>query len=232
MEFEPKVDFESDYEEEEDPQRWHQRRQLEPNDMRLYLIRRTVLQMLRDRGYQVGDMEIAMSREDFRQKFGSNIKRTELETVRPKIANPTDQIFVFFPEEVKVGVSVIKRYAEIMKEHKVKLAILVLQQKLTLYGRQSISEMSGKYRIEVFQETELLVNIKDSVLVPEHHILTDDEKKTIMASFNASSAQMPRLLEDDPVARYFGLKKGQMVKIVRRGQNAADSDSVSYRLLV
>ncbi|CAM6125902.1 unnamed protein product [Calypogeia fissa] len=232
MEFEPKVDFESDYEEEEDPQRWHQRRQLEPNDLRLYLIRRTVLQMLRDRGYQVGDMEIAMSREDFWQKFGNNIKRPELETVRPKIANPTDQIFVFFPEEAKVGVTVIKRYAEIMKEHKVKLAILVLQRKLTLYGRQSISEMSGKYRIEVFQEAELLVNIKDSVLVPEHHVLTDDEKKTIMASFNASSAQMPRLLEDDPVARYFGLKKGQMVKIVRRGQNAADSDSVSYRLLV
>lgn len=61
------------------------------------------------------------------------------------------QISVFFPDEFKVGVAVIKRYAETMKENKVKAAILVLQRKLTMYGRQSISETSTKYRMEVFQ---------------------------------------------------------------------------------
>lgn len=61
------------------------------------------------------------------------------------------QIFIFFPEEAKVGVKTIKTYAERMKAESVTRAILVVQQNLTPFARQCVSEMSSKYHLEVFQ---------------------------------------------------------------------------------
>lgn len=62
-----------------------------------------------------------------------------------------NQIFVFFPEEAKVGVKTIKTYAERMKAESVTRAILIVQQNLTPFARQCVSEMSSKYHLEVFQ---------------------------------------------------------------------------------
>lgn len=91
MEFEPKSEVESEYDEEENPEGLQQKRPLDDEDLRLFLIRRTVLQMLRDRGYLVSDMELAMSREDFRETFGSNVERHQLDTVRELRANPDEK---------------------------------------------------------------------------------------------------------------------------------------------
>lgn len=61
------------------------------------------------------------------------------------------QIFVFFPEEAKVGVKTIKTYVDRMKTENVHRAILVVQQNLTPFARQCVSEMASKYHLEVFQ---------------------------------------------------------------------------------
>lgn len=58
---------------------------------------------------------------------------------------------MFFPEEAKVGVKTIKTYVDRMKTENVHRAILVVQQNLTPFARQCVSEMSSKYHLEVFQ---------------------------------------------------------------------------------
>jgi hypothetical protein len=52
---------------------------------------------------------------------------------------------------LKVGLTVVKKYAQYMKEQKIKHAIFVVQEKPTLFAQTSINEMVGTYRIEVFQ---------------------------------------------------------------------------------
>ncbi|WVZ15629.1 hypothetical protein V8G54_013195 [Vigna mungo] len=166
---------------------------------RLYRIRKTVMQMLRDRGYLVEDFEINMSKHEFKSKYGKHMKREDL--VINKKDNSGDQIYVFFPEEAMVNIETMVTYIRRMMSEKVFRAILVIQTNLTSFARKSISEISYKIHFEVFQvafpftfsdsfsfnhplfhlgrEAELLVNIKEHELVPEHHVLTDTEKKTL-----------------------------------------------------
>lgn len=59
---------------------------------RLYRIRQTVMQMLRDRGYLVVEHELAMSRRDFVRKFGDNFHREDLLISKYKKNDPSDQV--------------------------------------------------------------------------------------------------------------------------------------------
>lgn len=94
--------------------------------------------------------------------------------------DPTEQIFVFFPDEPKVGVKTIKVLAERMRGEGVQRAIMVSQANMTPFAKQCLSEMAPKYYIELFQENELLINITHHQLVPEHRILTREEKQTLL----------------------------------------------------
>ena len=59
------------------------------------------------------------------------------------------QVFVFFPEEEKVGVKTIKTFAERMRNEGVNRAVMVTQVNMTPFARQCLQEMAPKYYIEV-----------------------------------------------------------------------------------
>lgn len=152
--------------------------------------------MLRDRGFLVGDFEINMSKHEFKSKYGEHMKREDLVINKSKKDNSGDQIYVFFPDEPKVGVKTMKTYTNRMNSENVYRAILVTQTNLTPFARTCISEISSKFHLEVFQEAELLVNIKEHELVPEHQVLTDAEKKTLLERYTVKETQVILFLRD------------------------------------
>lgn len=144
--------------------------------------------------------------------------------------DPSDQLFVFFPQETKVGVKTMKVLAERMRNEGVQRAIMVVEQSMTPFARQCLQEMQPRYLLEVFREEELLVNITKHVLVPEHRVLSAEEKKTLLERYKVRDTQLPRIQLADPVARYYGVQRGQVVRIVRPSETAGRY--VTYRLCV
>ena len=198
---------------------------------KLFRIRKTVCKMLNARGYLVAQAELDRDKDSFTEEFGEDPRRDALTLQFDLREDPTQHIFVFFPNEEKVGVKTIKEYAKRMKDEQVNRAIIVVQQSLTPFARQSLLECQAqKFYIEQFQEAELLVNITDHVLVPEHILLSDEQKRVLLDRYKVKETQLPRIQMHDPVARYFGMRRGQVVRIIRPSETAGRY--VTYRLCV
>lgn len=117
-----------------------------------------------------------------------------------------------------------------MKDENVTKAILVVQEGITPFARQALNEMAPRYKIEHFKETELLVDITEHTLVPVHRVLGRDEKAALLKRYRIKDSQLPRMQVSDPIARYYGMTRGQVVKIIRPSETAGRY--VTYRAVM
>merc|ERR1712176_937782 len=149
-----------------------------------------------------------------------------------RVIGQEEKLIVFFPDEghAKVGVKPIRILAEAMEEKDIGKAILVLKMPLTSFAKRAVVEASSKIRIDVFQETELIFNITHHTLVPKHVPLTEAEKAQLLNRYKMKLSQLPRIQQSDPISRYFGLQKDQVVKIIRPSETT--ERYVTYRVVV
>ena len=91
----------------------------------MFRIRRTAARMLQKRGYNVSAEDTDLTELSFEERFGRNPKREELVLLCENDYH--DSIFVFFPEEPKLGVKEAVDYLKKMQDEGVKRAILVVR---------------------------------------------------------------------------------------------------------
>lgn len=102
--------------------------------VRMWRICKTIHQLVHDRGYFVSQAELDLTLSEFVQTFCSNniINDKSLLNFRVhKADDPSDRLFVFFPEETSVGVKSIRTFIEMMNEQGIYRAILIVKQALT-----------------------------------------------------------------------------------------------------
>merc|ERR1719313_1277652 len=183
------------------------------------------------RGYIVSKEDLNQGLEKFMDQDDKEVDKEKLTIFAQGQDDSDNQIFVFFPKEAKVGVKKIKDYAEKMKEADVKSAIIVVRTALTAFAKSALQEVfAPKFLIEQFQEQELLVNITEHNLVPSHEVLSQEEKETLLRRYRVKETQLPRIQHADPIARYYGLQRGEVVRITRPSQTAGRY--VTYRLCI
>ncbi|CAG8893563.1 unnamed protein product [Penicillium egyptiacum] len=218
---------------------------------RLWRTFRTVYELLADRGYEVSDNELLLPLEDFRAKYADPLgypDRTKMKiqarptdtmkmkyTALPSKANPNPQpdcgtIYVdFCPDSSGVGTKQVRAFNHLVDENNFHTGIFITQTPISPSAVRLLSGVPGRI-CEHFQEQDLLVNITRHELVPKHVLLSPEEKAKLLERYRLKESQLPRIQISDPVARYLGLRRGQVVKIIRKSETAGRY--ASYRWVI
>jgi DNA-directed RNA polymerases I, II, and III subunit RPABC1 len=181
------------------------------------IVRVTLMEMLNDRGYTkmalVDDHTVNVS---FSVENESTGKLT----------------LVYFIYDQKVSVKRIKTIKTLIDENpgRYHCLILIYKSTITSFAKQFIITDVNSLFVQAFSEVELSFNITRHCLVPKHEVLNQDEKKQIIRQYRVTSKHFPLMLVSDPVARYYGLLPGAMVRITRPSPTAGTH--VLYRVVV
>ncbi|XYA00149.1 DNA-directed RNA polymerases II 24 kDa polypeptide (RNA polymerase II subunit 5) [Meyerozyma guilliermondii] len=203
---------------------------------RLWRSFKTVKEMVRDRGYYITQEEIDMSLDEFRSKICDSMGLPQRKMMCFQ-ANPTAEALEKFPDmgslwvefcdEASVGIKTMRNFCIHISEKNFSTGIFIYQNSITPSANKLVPTVAPA-SIETFQESDLIVNITHHDLVPKHIKLSIGEKKELLARYRLKESQLPRIQREDPVARYLGLKRGEVVKIIRRSETSGRY--ASYRI--
>ncbi|KAK2626329.1 hypothetical protein QTJ16_004591 [Diplocarpon rosae] len=224
-----------------------QREAGERESARMWRAWRTVHEMVQDRGYELSEEEVKISFEDFKSQYtlgdGSVNRKSMQFSARPS-ANMMKQyltggpdsnsdigtIWVEFLNDTSVGIKQMRTFAQHCSQNNFATGILITSVNITPAALKIIPAVAAETRIECFMDADLLVNITHHELVPKHVMLSKVEKAALLARYRLKDTQLPRIQLNDPVAKYYGLRRGQVVKIIRKSETAGRY--ASYRLCV
>ena len=83
---------------------------------------------------------------------------------------------------------------------------------------------------QAFWEKELMMNIIDHDYVSKHIVLKEEEIKEFIISYQITRDKLPKLEIYDPIVRYYNMKIGDIVRIIRNSPSAGKA--VYYRVVV
>lgn len=172
----------------------------------------TILEMLRDRGEDTGGLE---------KEHISEIIKNDIKPVIEVVINKTKVIY-FTPAKFKWAD--VKKYFEDEKPYAHYILVVC---EITQINLKSIQGLG--LPVEVHLVGRLQFNITKHVLVPKHEVIKDkDEVQRILEMYSLKNKfQLPIILRSDPVARYYGMKNGDLVRITRASETAGQY--VMYR---
>jgi DNA-directed RNA polymerase I, II, and III subunit RPABC1 len=191
----------------------------------VYRVYKTLGEMLVDRNYNIKKSEPPVPFEtdfdtfkDYENIFSSFVVANN--------KNNQDKILVYFCQEPKMSAKNFKSLIAYLEEIKIKHCILIISKSMTDPAKKEQSQITD-YWIELFEQNELIVNFTKSIYSSAHFCLSNEEKQEFLTKNKISESQLPRILCSDPVCRYYGIKRGQIIKIVTEDQG---SKMISYRL--
>ncbi len=198
---------------------------------------KTIGQMLIDRGYSIDIEDILTKAETFIKGDSSSFSHI-VQNKYATLLQPSNIAIIWEPQFV---VKTLRNYEEYMYDNKVNNAILITDTILNIYVKRALKELSNRNnpkhkKITVFFSYELVVNITQHPWVPLHQGLTPEEEETTMSKYRLKKKQFPRISINDPVAKYYGYIRGQIVKITRKEYcpktNRLISIEITYRIVV
>jgi len=191
---------------------------------RLFRCYKTATEMMNDRDYEIDSTRKFTNFESFRRHFivsereGLNFSCVHRETQK--------KCCVYFEHTVK-NLRFLAIHSDVVTQG-AKHAIIIHNQKLP-YTIKHLQAKQTNFRYEFFIERNLTFNITKHVLVPAHIKLTPKEKKALLSFHKLTESKLPRIMRSDPVARYYGLCVGDVVRIIRIDEETKEK-SVSYRV--
>jgi DNA-directed RNA polymerase subunit H (RpoH/RPB5) len=133
-----------------------------------------------------------------------------------------EHICVFIVES-PINVKTVETLISLMNTENLNKGIVVYYHKITPYAKNVI-EASEDVTLELFSERELRFNITNHSYVPKHELVLQTDKCAVQLA--SISSKLPRLLQTDPVVRFYGFQPKDIIRITRK------DNSVAYRTVI
>ena len=192
-----------------------------------FRVRKTSMEMLEDRGFEISDDDKNMNYEDFTNRLEENA----IQLVANNKKNPLKIAYVTFILDSKSCSKKDLVVLKAMMNEKYptnEVTVIIVQDKQTPQIAKELQ--NDEYKLyEIFSMKNLMFNITHHEIVPKHILMSQDEVDMILKQYQTTRAQLPKLLTTDPVAKYYGMKAGDVCKIIR--QSPMTGESYYYRIL-
>jgi len=193
-----------------------------------YKVRKTTIEMLEDRGYNVSTEDKNLSYNDFANRLEENM----INIVAHHKLNENKMVYVSYILESKTfskkDLTNLKTFIDDNYPLKDMSVIVITHDKPTPQIAKELQ--NDEFRsYEIFLTKNLMINITHHEIVPKHILLSEEEANKVLDEFDANRSQLPRLLVTDPVAKYYGMKSGDICKIVRH--SPMTGESFYYRMV-
>jgi DNA-directed RNA polymerase subunit H (RpoH/RPB5) len=203
--------------------------------MDIDIINKNIEEMLVDRGDDVlsfREMLLSLNKEDFEtDKHVINVQTLKTSILYALSKNLRKTIINELKEKLKDSDNI----NEFTNKYGGKNNIIIV------FNNESIStavkSQLNKYdkifqknggHLQYFSSQQLMFNPTKHEYVPKHTKLTEDEVKEFMKEYlTRSKMHMHVILQNDPIAKWIGLKHGDIVRIDRYNENSGES--FSYR---
>lgn len=169
----------------------------------------TILEMLKDRGEDVG----IFTKQHVADILAVDSLKTSIEVIINKI-----KIVYYTPAKFKSAD--IKKHLE--DDEPYELYILVVQENITQNNMKAINQLN--LNMEVHLLSRLQFNITKHHLVPKHEVIRDESTiAAILEQYKLKNKyQLPIILRSDPIAKYYGMRNGDIVKVTRVSETAGE----------
>jgi len=200
----------------------------------LYKSRKTVLEMLTDRGYKNPEKE-HLEFNQFCKKYDPKnemIEKDIKDRMTMIFEKNNEKIKIYWYPEPKLGAEFRNIIQELKKEN-IKNAVIVTELSVTHHAKQTLKGL--KYEgifIDVFFLKDIQTNISKNRLVPKHIICSKEEKIKIMKTYKVNRNQLPYIKSFDPMVKYLGAKKGNLIKIIRDSEVLKGEKVITYRIVI
>jgi len=195
---------------------------------------KTSLELAEDRGYVVNDNYNDVTIKEFKYMLSN---RTTKDSNIDIICNehrdePNKVLYIKYILALKIKPSSIKEVYEEIKEknqdNKNIDLILILKSK----PNNSILKLQKDkqyFNIQIYWCKQLQFNVTKHELVPLHKRLSEDEGKSILTRYSLTTKnQLPVLLKDDIISKYYNFKSGDVIEITQT-KTSQNSEYRFYR---
>ncbi len=171
----------------------------------------TCIELIKDRNFIIDDTYNQISDADFRYLLSEkNID------IYAENAEKNRSIYIKFLLTTKIKPTLIKNIVDEIKEQSQYPnfdLIIVLKSKPNNTITKIEKEKTG-VNLQIMWCKQLQINITKHFLVPNHTKCSDEEVSDILKKYSLiNKLQLPIVLRDDPVIRYYNFKSGDVIRI-------------------
>ena len=187
-----------------------------PNIYKLQKARKTIIEILNDRGYKIKYEAI-----DLAEEYAEN----NCKIICSHKSDEDKKICILFYDnnnktDSKVGIDIVKDLLKKIDEDQ-KHIMLVLSSKITPYALKEVKK--NPVEIEIFYINNIIFNITKHELMPKFTLLNKSEQDKMIEKFKN---HLPLIKSTDKICHYFNAKPGQIFKIIRK------NGDLYYRMVV